>query len=103
MWFGEILNYNMMLTSLTVLVCCLGNPVIIKGTYYGDHLFDLYLWHLSSYMNNGKTRIEFHESIHKSIMETQHSLMVLRELAMEIHRSNIGLQNACRIMELHKK
>ena len=39
---------------------------------------------------------------HKSIMDTQQSLMVLHELAMEIHQSNIGLQIACRIMELHK-
>ena len=39
---------------------------------------------------------------HKSIMETQQALMVLHELAMKIHQSNIGLQNACRIMELHK-
>ena len=39
---------------------------------------------------------------HKSIMETQQSLIVLHELAMEIHRSNIGLQNAGGIMELHK-
>ena len=53
-------------------------------------------------MNNGKTRIEFHELIHNSIMETQQILMMLHELAMEIHKSNIVLQNACRIMELHK-
>ena len=72
-----------MLTSLTMLVCCLGNPIDIKGTYYGDHLFDLFssirdsinanhlwspinsidLWHLSSYMQSGKTQILFHESI----------------------------------------
>ena len=101
-----------MLTSFTVLVCCLGNSVDINGTYYGDRLFDLlrsmrrsinaahlwsslnflYLWHLSSYMNNGKTRIEFHESIHKSIMETQQSLMVLYELAMEIHHQILGFR-----------
>ena len=35
-------------------------------------------------------------------MDTQQSLTVLHELAMEIHQSNTGFQNACRIMELHK-
>ena len=109
-----------MLTSLTVLVCCLGNSVDINDTYYGDHLFDLlrsirrsinaahlwsslnslYLWHLSIYMNNGKTRIEFHESIHNSFMETQQSLMVL--ISYGDPSSNIGLQNACQLWSSRK-
>ena len=39
---------------------------------------------------------------HQSIMKIQQTLVVLHELAMEIHQENIGLQNACRIMEFHK-